>query len=549
MIERINTNSVNSKANNSLQTQPHFKGGLFDAAMAGLLTCEQSPMMNVTVLDLSTAIIPRTVVEGQTNVYSGFEAFRRESSGLLVNCIFPSFIVMGVAKLIKHPIVGDFIRDKTPLGEKSHLASCWANEETINTVRDFYSQAQGKTPEEKIRNTWKNIFNSMEGLDGDVDKGGVKKFKDLHLDDIVDQLTKAACTKDMYSENAVKGIYYDPKNDKCLSTKTGAAKTIWIVDAKGNKKAFGSGLDALVKEGSKILREFHLQNITDAEKVSKFAEKSVKLVKWKSLGGLAIIFPLAISVQPLNRWWTSKVAGKKGAPIYKDFTDSKEHELNPDQKRDLLKQKFISIGTMIGAATLSIVARGVSPIAALKNVGQFSAIFPTMDQARVISTATFASRMGASEDKNELKESTMRDIATFFSFYFIGDYVAKAAASVIEHFKKDVKLVNNTKELKSDAGFFKRAKHWLLDTNLKATEEVLPQARKYRALCQAANIGFSLILLGLVIPKVYRHNTDKAREKELKKEGVDPNKYYPKFEMNDATAQNPAFKAISSSNN
>ena len=33
---------------------------------------------------------------------------------------------------------------------------------------------------------------------------------------------------------------------------------------------------------------------------------------------------------------------------------------------------------------------------------QFKGLFPTMDQARIISTATFASRMGAAEDKNEL---------------------------------------------------------------------------------------------------------------------------------------------------
>ena len=74
----------------------------------------------------------------------------------------------------------------------------------------------------------------------------------------------------------------------------------------------------------------------------------------------------------------------------------------------------------------------------LKNIFQFKGIFPTMDQARIISTATFASRMGASEDKNELREATVRDIATFSSFYFLGDYVAKGIATLLEHsHKKD----------------------------------------------------------------------------------------------------------------
>ena len=49
------------------------------------------------------------------------------------------------------------------------------------------------------------------------------------------------------------------------------------------------------------------------------------------------------------------------------------------------------------------------------NMFEFKGWFPTMDQARIISTTTFASRMAVADDKNELAEATVRDIATFIS--------------------------------------------------------------------------------------------------------------------------------------
>lgn len=97
--------------------------------ISGVQKCEQHPMLNVSVLDLATAIVPRTIVETysgskkkdengnpildengkqkrQLNIFGGFEALRREGSGLVINCIIPSFVVMGVASLFQRPNYG-----------------------------------------------------------------------------------------------------------------------------------------------------------------------------------------------------------------------------------------------------------------------------------------------------------------------------------------------------------------------------------------------------------------------------------------------------------
>ena len=175
------------------------------------------------------------------------------------------------------------------------------------------------------------------------------------------------------------------------------------------------------------------------------------------------------------------------------------------------------------------------------NMFEFKGIFPTMDQARLISTTTFASRMAAADDKNELSESTKRDIATFLSLYFLGDYAAKGTATIIEN-KTGIKLLNDMKPIDKDTNKFKKFWHWMKDINIKSSEEVvsnlaedlkakgleptaeqkkkiaaeIKRASNLRSACQAANLGVSLVLLGLIIPIWTRHTTKKKHAEALK---------------------------------
>ena len=117
-----------------------------------------------------------------------------------------------------------------------------------------------------------------------------------------------------------------------------------------------------------MLRGVVKADIKDADNLSKYFNNAKKLVNWKSIGGLGVIIPLALSMQSINRWITYKQSGRKGAPIYKDFAKDSEHkELNPKEKKELLAQKFISIGSMIGVCGLSMFMD--RPI--LKNIFQF----------------------------------------------------------------------------------------------------------------------------------------------------------------------------------
>lgn len=543
MINKISVNSTSNKQQYP-KNQPNFGDGIGQMFLSAVQMCEAEPMVNVAVADLATAIIPRTIVEGQTNVYGGFEAFRRESSGLIINCMIPGFIALGIAKIIQNHY----------MDEGSKMAGCWANEDSLNMVKHHWDKASadeirqnGKvlykqgSNEAKVYNTYKNILSDIQGIDGNKEV----HFNKFNFDESIHKLTeetlhpkaKAKFLSSEWSANrkAVKkakkaaelaGKEYvadDAFSQIIHKTRTGSNikfKNFKIFDKNGKAVGgtFSQKLGDIISNTPQILRELTNGKNLDA---GAFVNKAKKLLTAKSLGGLAIILPLAISAQPINRWLTQRASGVKGAPIYNDFENSKHKELSSQEKSALFKQKIISIGSMIGVALLSI---GKMPgLSMAKNISQFKSRFPSLDQARLVSTATFASRMGASQDRNDLREATYRDIATFSTFYFLNDYVEKAFATVLEKTNlcksRGIKLINELQPRKEGQS---RIRHWISNTALKSSAEVygtLAKDTKYaknvRTVTQLVNLGFQLVTLGIIIPKVYRKKTEKEHAKEL----------------------------------
>lgn len=536
MINKVELGSVKNNRTPKYVSQKN-KGqtsftGLGSLALKGIQKCEESPMINVAVLDLSTAILPRTFFETfigskkkdengnetrerKLNIMGGFEAFRREGSGLLINCMIPSFIVMGAAKLLNRPIMGAF--------NKSNLTRSWANGDTINCVSKYYKNAQGASKEDRVFSTLKSMFDDIEGVDGDIGKGGLKKFKEIFANDeeYTNHLRKMA--KNIVSEKPEKG--YTTEMYKYLVRKSGIAENIKFSKDSG---FFSSSLGHLCDSVGDVLHGASKEgiltpnaNITANEgNFVKYLSKAKHLVNAKSIAGLGMIIPLAVAAQPINRWITHKLSGKKGAPIY---NDDKERILTPEEKKQLTARKFIDVPLMWGVAALSMLMDRPS----LK-MFQFKNIFPTMDQARIISAATFSSRLAAAEDKNELHENTIRDIATFSSFYFLGDYAAKGIATFLEKHNKDgIKLINRLKDADPNDNIMKKFWNWAKHTKMKSTDELSAisnevlrtKAKNLRAICQAGNLAFSLLSLGIFIPLYTRTQTNK-KEKMQKEQAI-----------------------------
>ena len=525
-VENRNLNSsyYTIPNNNKDSNSPSFKGGGLWLATIGLMqACERNPMLNVAVIDLLSAILPRTFVEMLTNWFAGFEAFRRESSGLIVNCLTPSLITMGAAT-----VLNKFIMPKN-----TNMAGCWADSSLIEKAQEIYTNSNEK---DKVSDTFRQMLKNIEG----VDRRNTVKFSDYLSESEIEtyvskfkELTERDLSNLGWKEkrDAKKAIKAEiEKISKEISSKTHVYENI-TVTGKNSVKA--NTITTLFHDTVKFFNEFGKAE-KDGIKMTEFAKRGKKLVRSKSLAGLAIVLPLAASMQFINRWITSKISGVDGAPIYEDYGKETNKE-SCKSKDGLLRQKIISITSMLTVGLLSMMKLPTW------NMFEFKGIFPTMDQARIISTTTFASRMAAAEDKNELREATIRDICTFLSLYFLGDYAAKGAATAIEK-KTGISLLNDTKQIGKDAGKLKKFWHWFKDVKLKSSEEVfsktaedlklkglepnaeqkkiiekeLKKAINMRSACQLANLGVSLMLLGLIIPIFTRKSTKKKHAEEMK---------------------------------
>lgn len=487
--DRQYNNAYTSSSKQDNKQNPAFKGGLGSAVLVCIQACERNPMINVSVIDLLSAILPRTFVESLTNWFAGFEAFRRESSGLIVNCLIPSIVAFGFALGL----------NKFVMPKGSNMAGCWADSTLIQKAQDIYTNSKS---DDKIFDSFKEIIKGIEGTDG---KNPVKLSTALSEEEINEYAKKL---KDLsVSDKSRKEFNKEIKEiTQKIADKTHIFSGVNIGEVKANTT------HTLLSDSTKFFREF--QKAESGTTISEFAKKSKKLVKLKSGLALAVVLPLAASMQYINRWITEKTSGVKGAPIYDDFGQEQDENVRTKAKEGLLKQKIISISSMIGVALLSIMK--IPSLSTIKNMLEFKGKFPTMDQARIISTTTFTSRMGVADDKNELSEATVRDIATFLSMYFLGDYVAKGTATVIQK-KTGTVLLNDTKPLSGGENLRQKFWHWVKHVNLKSSEEVVgKKAVNLRSACQAANLGVSLLLLGLVIPIFTRKNTQKKHAEALK---------------------------------
>ena len=506
----MNVSSINNNKylkSNSIECKQNFKGGSFlDIATKGLQMCDKYPMIGVAVTDSVATDVPRTIFDlVKTGVPAAMETMRREFSGLFVNCLMPSFVVLGVAKLLNNLTIA-----KTFKGVD--MSSSWADSASIDKFVAFFKESIDHTSDVTTKGEIKTYFNkiltSLNGRDGD---------KWVRFSDVIDNQRLDSITETL--TNLVFSAGSDRKTRNTILS--GVAGAITDLTHAGeilsfdnlNHKQFGSNISELLRDSVDVASKFMNKSVrTD---LGNFSAQAKKLINQKSLLGLGIIIPLAMSVQSINRAITRHKYKQKGAPIYKDFgKENTYQEMNSAQKAGFFSKKLLAAGAMVSLALLSMMKKPSL------SMFQFKGMFPTLDQCRWIATATFVSRIFASEDPNELRESTVRDMASFAGLYFLGDYAGKAAASLIEKVKPDVKLLNRLGDSGKSASSFTKAIDWVKNTTLKSFDEVLPKDKNMRSICQLVSLGFSIISLGVLLPAYNRRVTEKkvALQKQLEAE-------------------------------
>ena len=526
-----------------------FSGGISDAAFnildKSFSVLDKNAMIQVSFVDTVSTNIPRTLVDLKTGLAAALETFRREFSGLFVNCLMPGLVVKGLAGLL-------------PKGENlkgTDVVRSWANSDSIEKLKGAYKKAQESGAKDKTRAYVETAISSLEGLDGKTWVKYADKASEPLYQEAVSNITKAISSSGSERKNLLK---------QAQSKLAGLTKAESILRFNGTAQSnleetlrdvvdLGSKFESVKKKtlssvgatADDIIKPEISEKVANA--VDKYGASLKNFVNKKSLIGMGIVIGIAVSIQTINRAITRKQFKAEGAPIYKDFgKKDTTQKMDEKEKKGFFAKKLAAAIGMYGIAAISMMKK--------PSIGmfQFSGIFPTMDQCRWIAASTFASRMIGAEDENELRETTVRDIASFSGLYFLGDYVKKGVASAIEAISKTQKgeqifgekivLLNRKKEIAkpliedgaslgkqvlSQAGYrAKQLGNWIKNTELKSAAEVAnTKTRNLRNICRVADIAFSIVMLGILLPKYNRSVTEKKvaaakKQEELQKRAM-----------------------------
>lgn len=476
-------------------------GGFGDVFASAMQNFDSKPMLKIGIIDMLSGILPKTIIDTkEKNVYAGMESCRRESSGLVINCLIPGFLAAGIAKLGKNFIMGKEF-DKVP------SQKIWANEETLNFLHVNWKKVQDiSNPEEKVKQYIKLSLENIQGADGSKN---IKWHRIGDIDGIDDFYTKM--TKMVLKEGSdfslkskeLKGLHSE------LAQKLKASTIIRNADGIPLR----TNLNDFLRDTYSMSKAFLSDQVTP-DKVDTFASKAKKLLNNKSFLAMGIVSIIALFTQKVNRRITEKQSGKKG---YVGYNSIKNEELSPKEKRRL------GVGKIASSAGIAAIA--LATMGSLKpKMLQFSGIMPGMAQARIFSAITDIGRISDSSDATELKETSFREYLGFVNLYVLGDYVQKLCATSVEKLHPGINIMNAASELPKDASALKRVSHWIKDVSVKSFDEIIAtdnnvKSLNYRKMAvagsQLAGIVYSCLALGIVVPKICAHMVKKDEQKRL----------------------------------
>ena len=531
------------------KSQQNFKGGVVDTAFnvldKGFAILDKNPMIQVSFVDTVATNIPRTLVDLKTGLAAALETLRREFSGLFVNCLMGGLVVKGVASVLPK---ANELKD-------TGVVSSWANGDAISKLKRAYQEAQTSGAADTTRQFVSNAIGSLQGLEGKnwvkyADKASDPKYQEA-ITQVTEAISKTGKDRSKLLKSAQTKLASLTKAETIMKFKdapqANLEETLRDIADMGSKfnKVKEKTLTTMGKTAADMVDPEVSKKVTN--EIGKYSKSLNSFVNKKSLIGMAIVIGIAVSVQTINRAITRKQFNAEGAPIYKDFgKKDTSQKMDEEQKKNFKFKKVVSALGMYGLALLSMMKKPSL------EMFQFSGIFPTLDQCRWIAASTNASRMLAAEDENELRETTVRDVASFAGLYFLGDYVKKGVASGIEALSKtktgaklvgeNVVLLNRIKDVakpnvSANASFITKAKaqtgyrlkqfgNWIKNTDLKSAAEVSStKTRNLRNICRVADIAFSIVALGIVLPKYNRAVTEKKvaeakRLEEMQKQVV-----------------------------
>ena len=437
------------------QSQPRFTGAPETAATLLLRFLDTNQAIGANSVDLCSMVIPRTVYDfHKRGADAGVETARRESMGTTNHSLVGVYGALGgmlVASALNRRFKNDNLR----------VDKLFADNATTDILARYRLNSLRKEPKPEVSNVksyLNEVFDNLkvynpankDAVDGWVGIKGkerdlvIEKFEDLLKNGKKDQIDKD-------SLNYIKNL---------LVSSTGGEKQVkleFFKDGKLEKKATNN-LSTFIENLHNVSKVYMKKDIEEIFKNSVDIDSNAFVNALKSMNlkrsviGLGIATAIGVSTQPINKYLTFKKTGQTG------FVGVEGREEDHSTKFKIMKTVA---GILLAGAAISTIT--TKPSGFLSKI-QFKGMLPTVDQLKLVYGMTIGSRLLAARDKDELRESAIKDSLGFLNLLVLGALVAKGSAKLLDKSKSLITLKPN-----SGKGFV----NWLKNSTLRNRDEVL----------------------------------------------------------------------------
>ena len=475
-------------------------------------------ILGPAIVDIVSMIAPRTIVDSTRSKDAGIETGLREICGFLNNCVVPGFIAVGVSWML-----GKFINPELKVNAAIPISS-----DTLEMFNNSWKNVdghkfweEGADKKQVVQRFIENVLNKTHGLAG-------KEWLELankpqnEVKSLSGEIAELFIRTEKASGRDLKNM-----KDKLVQL-LGASEHIKVIDGD---KHLQTTADMLIKNMHKVSKEIFTK--FEPDKVEPVIKKINKVAPAKTLIALAVVVALGISQQFINRYMTKK---RTGSDAFVGLSEESKKQADAEKNDKNKKIKLVIAKTFSAAASIGLAAATLAWSINPKKISQtlkprnlikkleFNSIWPNLNQLRsLIYPSILVGRVLASSDKNELRETNIRDIPGFLNWLVLGGFVSKWFGKKIS----GGKLVNTSKPLNQGANLVSRIGHFLTNESLVSHAEIdamfkngkITETLK-KSLSHKLNfsiftgVAYSTLALGFFTPMLNKFITNKLTEKK-----------------------------------
>ncbi len=465
---QIFSNNINGAGTNVAQTS--FTGAadtLYSIPAVFLRFLDTNQAWGANLVDLGSMVIPRTAYDmTHRGIPTGMETLRRESTGTA------NHASVGLYGTAAGALLAMALNNK--YGIKAH--KIFANNDTLNILGKYWYDSLHSGAKEPLKEYLESVVSNIKVYNPTkaIDNEGLVSIGKDTQEKVVEKLYKLisnADTKDTIKDADVDYIR------RLITANTGGEKSVVLNGFhNGQPLRADNTLSTLIENIHNVTKAFNKKEVLNSFITASGFDK-VEILKslkrlniGRSIAGLGIAASIGMSVQPINMYLTKKKTGIDGFPGV------------PGRKKDKsnsFKVLKTAMGILFGAGAISTIMIGGKK-SAVKEVSktvseklndfgreflnkiQFKGAMPTINQLKFVYGMTIVSRFMCARDKDELRESAVKDTLGFLNLLILGALVTKGATRAFN--KELINLPKNSKK-----GFF----NWMRNSSVKSRDEVL----------------------------------------------------------------------------